>query len=117
VPAVVAQHPAGPRRKPNDLRQIGTKTEVAGRFTWDKDPELEFVTAAIRESGKTPEWIERETEKMGNKVSRYAILGWLHGGTKRPQNYTMTMVMRAIGWTKIWSDGADRNVNPYMLPK
>lgn len=73
------------------------------QYSWhDKDPELDFVKYAIEESGMTLEQIERETEKNGHRVSRYTLLAWYYGSTKRPQNATMNSVMAAIGWHRPW---------------
>lgn len=72
-------------------------------YNWiDKDPDLEFCLSAISESGMTLEQIERETEKNGHKVSRYTLMAWSYGTTKRPQNATISTVMRAIGWERPW---------------
>ena len=72
-------------------------------YSWtDKDPELDFVKYAIEDSGMTLEQIERETEKNNHKVSRYTLMSWYYGSTKRPQNATMNSVMAAIGWDRPW---------------
>jgi hypothetical protein len=72
-------------------------------YSWvDKDPELDFVKYAIEESGWTLEKIEQETERNGHRVSRYTLMAWYYGSTKRPQNATMNSVMAAIGWTRPW---------------
>jgi hypothetical protein len=68
----------------------------------DKDPELDMVKFAIEESGMTLEQIEAETEKAGHKVSRYTLLNWYYGETRRPQNITMNTVMAVIGWERPW---------------
>ncbi len=88
-----------PKPRINDLRVIDTKKASGYRFL-DKDPELEEVVAAISASGLTPEAIERETVKIGRKVSASAIIGWTHGKTRRPQNYTMASVMIALGYSR-----------------
>lgn len=67
------------------------------------DPDLEFACNKIRDSGLSPEAIEARCESLGRPVSRYAILGWLHGGVKRPQNFTLTTVMIALGFEKQWN--------------
>jgi hypothetical protein len=73
-------------------------------YNWiDKDPDMEFITGLIGESGLSPEDIEFETEKLGHKVSRYTIMGWLYKSVRRPQNYTMTIVALALGYTKTWA--------------
>lgn len=72
-------------------------------YNWiDKDPELDFVCWAIEAAGKSVEWIEHETEKLGHRVSRYTILNWLYGDAKRPQNATMNTVMAVLGWERAW---------------
>jgi hypothetical protein len=72
-------------------------------YSWiDKDPELDVVKAAIEESGWTLERIERETEAIGHRVSRYTLLQWMYGSTKRPQNVTMNNVMIVLGWERPW---------------
>ena len=73
-------------------------------YQWiDKDPELDLIVAYIAESGKSAEWIERECEKNGHKVSRWTILNWSYGATKRPQNASISSVMAAIGYNKTWT--------------
>ena len=73
-------------------------------YNWiDKDPDMEFIVGILGESGLSPEDVEEETAKLGHKVSRYTIIGWLYGSVRRPQNYTMTIVALACGWTKQWS--------------
>lgn len=75
-------------------------------YNWiDKDPDLDFVIAAIGSSGKSAEWIEAETEKHGHRVSRYTVLNWCYGDVKRPQNASMSMVMSVLGWSREWTEG------------
>jgi hypothetical protein len=72
-------------------------------YNWiDKDPELDFVKFAIEESGWTLEQIEAETEKYGHRVSRYTLIAWYFGETKRPMNSTMNTVMAVLGWERPW---------------
>jgi hypothetical protein len=72
-------------------------------YSWiDKDPELDMVKFAIEESGMTLEQIEIATEQAGHKVSRYTILNWMFGETRRPQNVTINTVMAVIGWDRPW---------------
>jgi hypothetical protein len=63
---------------------------------------MDVVQAAIAESGMTLEQIEEETIKLGHKVSRYTLMAWCYGDTKRPQNITISMVMLACGYDKHW---------------
>ena len=64
---------------------------------------MDLIVGLIGESGLSPEDIEHETEKLGHRVSRWTIIGWLYGSVRRPQNYTMTIVAMALGWTKTWA--------------
>ena len=73
-------------------------------YNWiDKDPDMDLIVGLIGESGLSPEDIEHETEKLGHKVSRYTIMGWLYKSVRRPQNYTMTIVALALGYSKTWA--------------
>jgi hypothetical protein len=72
-------------------------------YNWlDKDPELDRIKAAIADSGWTLEQIERETEKNGHRVSKFTLMAWMYGSTKRPQNASMNNVLAAIGWSREW---------------
>ena len=72
-------------------------------YNWlDRDPEMDLIQAAIADSGMTLEQIERETEKHGHRVSRYTLMSWCYGDTRRPQNMTMSVVMSVLGWNKRW---------------
>lgn len=74
------------------------------KYNWlDKDPDMDLIVALIGEAGFSPEDVEHETEKLGHKVSRYTVMNWLYGGVRRPQNYTMTIVALACGYTKTWA--------------
>jgi len=79
------------------------------KYQWiDKDPDMELIVGIIGETGMSPEDIENETAALGHKVSRFTIIGWLYGNVRRPQNYTMTIVALACGWTKSWAPVAER---------
>jgi hypothetical protein len=69
---------------------------------------MDLILGLIGESGLSPEDIEHETEKLGHKVSRYTVMGWLYKSVRRPQNYTMTIVALALGYTKTWAPMAAR---------
>lgn len=72
-------------------------------YNWkDRDPEMDFVQAAIAESGMTLEKIEEQTEIYGHRVSRFTLIAWTYGETKRPQNVTMNTVMAVCGYTRKW---------------
>ncbi len=64
---------------------------------------MDLIVGLIGESGLSPEDIEKETESLGHKVSRYTIMGWLYKSVRRPQNYTMTIVALALGYSKTWA--------------
>jgi hypothetical protein len=73
-------------------------------YNWlDRDPDMDLILGIIGESGLSPEDIEHETEKLGHRVSRYTIMGWLYKSVRRPQNFTMTIVALALGYTKTWA--------------
>lgn len=72
-------------------------------YSWiDKDPEMDFICSIIEQSGMTLEQIEKESEKLGHRVSRYTMLGWLYKGVKRPQNCTVSMVAAVCGYERPW---------------
>lgn len=96
----VPQHQRPAPRRPNFIPQTPNYLS----YNWvDKDPDMEFIVALIGEAGMSPEDIERETEALGHKVSRYTIMGWLYKGTRRPQNFTLTIVALACGYAKNWT--------------
>jgi hypothetical protein len=73
-------------------------------YNWiDKDPDLDMVKYAIEESGMTLEQIEQATEAHSHKVSRYTLLNWYFGETRRPQNATISTVMAVLGWDRPWT--------------
>lgn len=73
------------------------------KYQWrDRDPDMDLIVGLIGDSGLSPEDIEQETAALGWRVSKYTIIGWLYGSVRRPQNYTMTIVAMALGWTKTW---------------
>jgi hypothetical protein len=98
------EHRAAPKR-PNF---IPTTPKYYGYQWLDKDPDLEFIVGLIGESGLSPEDIEHETTALGFKVSRFTILNWIYGSVRRPQNYTLTIVAMALGYTKQWTDKGER---------
>jgi hypothetical protein len=75
---------------------------------------MDLIVGLIGESQLSPEDIEAETEKIGHKVSRYTIMGWLYKGVRRPQNYTMTIVALALGYQKTWA--ATKADRPQIMP-
>lgn len=67
------------------------------------DPEVAEVAARIIESGLSPEQIEKRCLEIGRPVSRYTVIGMMAKQTKRPQNFTLTTIMMALGFDKTWS--------------
>jgi hypothetical protein len=84
------------------VNQIPAPGQKTGYQFVDKDPDMDIMMAHINASRMTPEQIEAATIKIGRKVSRHCIVGWMFGGVKRPQNYTMTSVAMAIGIERQW---------------
>lgn len=85
-------------------------------YNWiDKDPDMDLIVGLIGESGLSPEDIEHETEKLGHKVSRYTIMGWLYKSVRRPQNFTMTIVALALGYSKTWAPIQARSFSPKKI--
>lgn len=95
-----AYAPLSRRKLPNRVRDL--KNIKFGDRGADTDPELEVVVGKILDSGMSIEQIARECEKIGHPISTSTITNWIYGGTKRPQNFTMTHVMRALGYEKQW---------------
>jgi len=74
------------------------------RFT-DRDPDMEELCSLIDKSGfNVNEICERVTKESRGvySVSHTTIDNWLNGKTKRPQNFTMTWVGHALGYTRSW---------------
>lgn len=67
------------------------------------DPEVKEVAERLRESGLPPEEIERRCIEMKRPVSRYTILAIRAEITRRPQNFTLTSIMMALGFDKTWT--------------
>jgi len=66
------------------------------RFTDGRDPVLEQVTRVITDSGLTLKAIET---KCG--VCTSTMRKWQNGECKRPQNATVEMVLRTLGYRRI----------------
>jgi hypothetical protein len=97
------EHRPAPRR-PNFIPE----TPKYYGYQWtEKDPDLDFICGLIGESGMSPEDIENETIKLNCKVSRFTILNWLYGSVRRPQNYTLTIVALALGYSKTWAQSTE----------
>jgi hypothetical protein len=72
------------------------------RFT-DRDPILELVSRAITDSGWSLKGIE---DKCG--VTTTTLRAWQSGRTRRPQNSTVEMVLRTLGWSRVIYDPRGR---------
>lgn len=88
--------------KARPVNRIQDRKAWTGNKHIDRDPDMDVLLGIIAEHGWSPERIERETAKIGRPVSRHAIIGWLYGSTRRPQNWTLTSVFIAMGWRKEW---------------
>jgi hypothetical protein len=87
------------------------------KYNWlEKDPDMDFIVALIGEVGFSPEDVEHETEKLGHRVSRFTVLNWLYGSTRRPQNFTLTIVALACGYTKSWGPLSASKPDPVRKP-
>jgi len=90
------------KTKPAPKRNLShLKRDTGYRFT-DRDPVLELVTRCITDSGTALAAIEA---KCG--VTSQTMRQWQKGVTRRPQNATVDMVLRALGYrrTVIGPDG------------
>ena len=105
------EHRPAPKR-PNF---IPTTPKYYGYQWMDKDPDLEFIVGLIGESGMSPEDIETETARLNCKVSRFTILNWIYGSTRRPQNYTLTVVAMALGYVKTWGEASAKERRPFRV--
>lgn len=71
----------------------------------DRDPDMEELCDLIEKSGlSVGDIIERVLDQSSNRVSisYTTISNWLSGKTRRPQNFTMTWVARALGYERKW---------------
>lgn len=66
------------------------------------DPEVAETAERIIDSGLSAEEIERRCIEMQRPVSRYTILAIKAKITRRPQNFTLTSIMMALGFDKSW---------------
>lgn len=87
--------------KPNKLQHL--HRDRGYRFTDDRDPDMEWITREIDKSGLSiSELLEAvlDVSDGAAHVSYGTILNWLNGTTKRPQNFTLTVVARALGYDR-----------------
>jgi len=83
------------KTKPAPTRNLAHLNRDRGyRFT-DRDPVLILVTRVITDSGMALKAIEN---KCG--VTAHTMRQWQSGKTKRPQNATVDMVLRTLGYTR-----------------
>jgi transcriptional regulator with XRE-family HTH domain len=64
----------------------------------DKDPAIDIVRTAIKDSGLT----YYEVAELSG-VSTGTLVGWFHGATRRPQHATIMAVMQGMGYEQHWS--------------
>jgi len=70
-----------------------------------QDPDLEFITNLITKSNlNISDILEKILDLSNNSVyiSYSTILNWQNGKTRRPQNFTLTWIARALGYEKNW---------------
>lgn len=88
--------------RPNNLAYL--RRDRGYRFL-DRDPELEEVCSIVSKSGLSSAEISSkitQLSKSSASVAPTTIDNWLSGKTKRPQNYTLTWVMSALGYERKW---------------
>jgi hypothetical protein len=85
-----AKPPPAPVRNPAHVNR-----DSGYRFTDGRDPVLELVSRAVTDSGWS---LKRIEDKSG--VCAPTIRKWQNGQTKRPQNATVEMVLRTLGYTR-----------------
>jgi hypothetical protein len=59
----------------------------------DKDPIIDEVATAIKDSGVNYKWIEQESGVTSN-----TLRAWFYGNTKKPQAATINAVARSLGY-------------------
>jgi transcriptional regulator with XRE-family HTH domain len=86
-------------------RNLAHVTRDRGYRFVDRDPVLDEVARMIIDSGLSVSEIIERIEAISDTatVSYSTIANWLSGKTKRPQNYTVTWVALALGYTRTWS--------------
>jgi hypothetical protein len=84
-----AKPASGPQRRLEHVNR-----DRGYRFT-DRDPILELVTRVITDSGWS---LKRIEERCG--VCAPTLRKWQNGETRRPQNATVDMVLRTLGYTR-----------------
>ena len=89
--------------KSNDLTRV--ERDTGYRFV-ERDPDMEWICNAITESRLKPsEVIGLVYESTNHQLMLHykTVDNWLNGKTKRPQNYTLTAVARALGYDRVWT--------------
>lgn len=76
--------------RPNNLSHV--HRDRGYRFV-DRDPVMQQVTEAITSCGRSLAWVSARSG-----VSVGTLQNWMNGSTRRPQNLTVTFVMRALGF-------------------
>jgi hypothetical protein len=89
---VLTKSKAKPKTPVRNLSQLSRDTGY--RFT-DRDPILELVTRIITDSGWSLKAIESKSGVCSSTLRK-----WQNGETRRPQNATVDMVMRILGYTR-----------------
>jgi len=87
---------------PNNLSHLSR--DKGYRFR-PQDPDMEFITNLISKSGFEIHEIQEKILDLSNNTVNIAygtIYNWQMGKTRRPQNFTLTWVARALGYERDW---------------
>ncbi len=89
--------------KPNNI--VHLNRDRGYRFI-DRDKDLEWICNEITRSGlSVGDILEKILDISNNSVhiSYACVNNWLNGTTKRPQNFTLTWVANALGYSRGWT--------------
>jgi hypothetical protein len=98
--------PSTPSTSPStSVRNLTHITRDRGYRFVERDADLEWVCNAITDSNLSIEEIVSRISRIshsGASVSPTTLNNWMMGKTKRPQNYTLTWVAKALGYKREW---------------
>ncbi len=78
------------------------KRDKGYRFN-DRDPVLDEICRLITDSGLPTYEISRRTKSLSKgvcSIGHTTMNKWLNGETRKPQNFTITWVASALGYTR-----------------
>lgn len=82
---------------------IGVSRVPASAMNNMTDPDLEFVTALLRDDKRNMGEIAQETKRrFGCGVTQATLYNWLNGRVARPQNRTLTVTAWVLGYERRW---------------